>query len=150
MKSAYRIPDTPGGGTTPEDVKAGRVTTVPITRMPVRSFIVSPDGTGKLPAGVPVTVRGIAFSGKGAVAKVELSDDDGRSYHEVRLGPDQGPHAFRTWQFTWAPRQPGEAVLAVRATDAGGNVQTDAPVWNPGGYLWNQIERQRVIVGWSL
>jgi len=26
-------------------------------------------------------------------------------------------------------------------------VQPDAPVWNPGGYLWNRIERQALIVG---
>jgi hypothetical protein len=39
--------------------------------------------------------------------------------------------------------------LAVRATDARGDVQRDAPVWNPGGYLWNRIERQVVTVGRS-
>ena len=44
MKSAYRIPDTPRGNTTPEDVKAGTVKMIPISRMPVRSFLVSPDG----------------------------------------------------------------------------------------------------------
>jgi hypothetical protein len=45
------------------------------------------------------------------------------------------------------PREPGEAVLAVRAKDAAGNVQPDQPVWNGGGYLWNRIERQRVAIG---
>lgn len=149
MKSGYRIPDTPRGGTTPEDVRAGRVTTVPITRMPVRSFIVSPDGSAKLPAGMPVTVRGIAFSGNGAVAKVELSDDGGRSFRQVKLGPDHGPDAFRTWELAWTTGRPGEVVLAVRATDSAGNVQTDEPVWNPGGYLWNRIERQRLLIGRS-
>jgi DMSO/TMAO reductase YedYZ molybdopterin-dependent catalytic subunit len=44
MKTGYRIPDTPRGATTPDDVKAGKVKTVPIHRMPVRSFIISPDG----------------------------------------------------------------------------------------------------------
>src|SRR6266436_4003101 len=38
MKTAYRIPDTPRGTTTPEDMKAGKVKTIPIERMPVRSF----------------------------------------------------------------------------------------------------------------
>ncbi len=149
MKSAYRIPDTPTGGTTPQEMKAGRVTMIPITRMPVRSFIVSPDGSAKLPAGLPVTVRGIAFSGNGAIVNVELSDDGGRSFREVRLGSDHGPHAFRTWEVNWTPGRPGGVALAVRATDAGGNVQTDEPVWNPGGYLWNRIERQRLVVGRS-
>jgi hypothetical protein len=39
--------------------------------------------------------------------------------------------------------------LAVRASDASGAVQTDDAVWNPGGYLWNRVERQRVVVGRS-
>jgi hypothetical protein len=38
-------------------------------------------------------------------------------------------------------------VIAVRATDAKGNVQPDTPVWNPGGYLWNRVERQTLVVG---
>jgi hypothetical protein len=25
--------------------------------------------------------------------------------------------------------------------------QPDTPVWNPGGYLWDRIERQTLIVG---
>ncbi|MBI2536656.1 MAG: molybdopterin-dependent oxidoreductase, partial [Gemmatimonadetes bacterium] len=144
MKSGYRIPDTPRGSTTPEDVRAGRMTTLPITRMPVRSFIVSPDGSARLPAGLPAMVRGVAFSGNGAITGVELSEDGGRSWREVTLGADHGPHAFRTWEATWTPRAPGEVTLAVRATDAGGEVQPDAPVWNSGGYLWNRIERQVV------
>jgi Oxidoreductase molybdopterin binding domain/Phage integrase family len=42
MKTGYRVPDTPRGNTTPEDVKAGKVITVPIERFPVRSFLISP------------------------------------------------------------------------------------------------------------
>jgi hypothetical protein len=51
------------------------------------------------------------------------------------------------WQYTWTPRAPGTYLLAVRATDAKGHVQSDEGVWNPGGYLWNKVERQDVIVG---
>src|SRR6266849_2164477 len=38
MKTAYRIPDTPRGNTSPEDVKAGKIRTVPLDKFPVRSF----------------------------------------------------------------------------------------------------------------
>jgi len=72
MKTGYRVPDTPRGNTTPEDVKAGKVKTVPIERLPVRSFLISPDGSSKIPAGMNVTVRGIAFSGFGRVIRVEV------------------------------------------------------------------------------
>ena len=147
MKSAYRVPNTPRGHTTPEAIRAGTVTTVPVTRMPVRSFIVEPDAGSALPAGLPVAIRGIAFSGHGGIAQVEWSADGGRTWQIASLGTDHGPEAFRTWEARWVPREPGEAVLAVRAKDAAGNVQPDQPVWNGGGYLWNRIERQRVAIG---
>ena len=47
MKAAYRIPDTPRGTTTPDEMKSGKVATVPIARMPVRSFLISPDGSSE-------------------------------------------------------------------------------------------------------
>src|SRR6202011_5597796 len=75
MKTGYRVPDTPRGNTTPEDVKAGKVKMVPIERFPVRSFLISPDGSTKIPTGMNVTLRGIAFSGFGPVNRVEVSDD---------------------------------------------------------------------------
>ena len=147
MKSAYRIPNTPRGSTTPEDVKAGKVTTIPIHRMPVRSFLITAEGTAKVPAGLSVTLRGIAFSGYGRVTKVELSDDGGNRWTAARLGEDHGPYSFRTWEMPWKASQPGRYTLAVRATDEKGNTQTNDPVWNPGGYLWNRIEREEIIVG---
>jgi DMSO/TMAO reductase YedYZ molybdopterin-dependent catalytic subunit len=147
MKSAYRIPDTPRGNTTPEDVKAGTVKMIPIERMPVRSFLISPDGDMKIPAGMPVQVRGIAFSGYGGVTKVDVSTDGMKTWQPARLGEDLGRYSFRTWEFTWTPKAPGRYALAARASDSAGNTQPDEPVWNPGGYLWNRIERQNYFVG---
>ena len=147
MKTAYRIPDTPRGTTTPEAMKAGGVKTVPIGRMPVRSFLVSPDGSGKIPAGMNVTLRGIAFSGYGRVTKVEISEDDLKTWKPTQLGEDFGTYSFRTWDFSWTPKTAGKYSIAVRATDEKGNVQPDEPVWNPAGYLWNRIERQEFVVG---
>jgi len=147
MKTAYRIPDTPRGNTTPEEIKVGTVKTIPIERMPVRSFLISPDGSSKIPAGVSVTLRGIAFSGYGRIEKVEISMDGGKTWVAARLGEDFGPYSFRTWDAAWAPKSAGRFTAAVRATDAKGNVQPDEPVWNAGGYLWNRIERQEFTVG---
>lgn len=147
MKTSYRIPDTPRGNTTPDEIKAGAVKTVPIGRFPVRSFLISPDGSSKIPSGMPVTLRGIAFSGFGRIARVEVSDDDGKNWFTAKLGEDYGPYCFRAWDASWAPKFPGHYSLAVRATDDKNNVQPDQPVWNPGGYLWNRIERQEIVVG---
>ena len=147
MKTGYRVPDTPRGNATPEELKAGKVKTIPIERMPVRSFLVTPDGSGKIPAGMTVTLRGIAFSGFGRVNRVEISEDNGQSWTAAALGEDHGSYSFRTWEAPWTPKSPGKYVLAVRATDEKGNVQPDEPVWNAGGYLWNRIERQEFTVG---
>ena len=147
MKTAYRIPDTPRGNTTPEDVQAGKVKTVPINRMPVRSFLISPDGSTKIPTGFPVTLRGIAFSGAGRIVKVEVSEDNGRGWRAAKLGEDYGAYSFRTWESSWTPSRPGAYQVAVRATDEKGNLQPDEPVWNPSGYLWNRIERQEIVIG---
>ena len=156
MKTGYRVPDTPRGNTTPEEVKAGNVKTVPISRMPVRSFIVTPDGATKLVAQLPLTIRGIAFSGYGSVQKMEISITESfsavsglttKSWIPANLGEDHGRYSFRTWSYTWTPPKAGRYLIFARATDGSGNVQPDDGVWNPGGYLWNRIEMQEVVVG---
>jgi DMSO/TMAO reductase YedYZ molybdopterin-dependent catalytic subunit len=147
MKPGYRVPDTPRGNTTPDEVKAGKVNMVPIERMPVRSFLISPDGSSKIPAGMTVMLRGIAFSGYGRVTRVEISEDGGKNWSGAKLGEDHGPYSFRTWEAAWTPKSPGKHTVAVRATDEKGNVQPDEPVWNPGGYLWNRIEKQELFAG---
>lgn len=147
MKTGYKVPDTPRGNTTPDAAKAGEVKMVPISRMPVRSFPISPDGAAKIPAGMTVPVRGIAFSGHGRIVRVELSADGGRSWSEAALGEDYGPYSFRTWEARWTARTPGKHTLMSRATDEKGNTQPDEPVWNPGGYLWNRIERVELVAG---
>jgi len=149
MKTAYRIPDTAEGSTTPDDVKAGKVKTIPIAKMPVRSFLISPDGSSKIPSDLPVRLRGIAFSGYGGITKVEVSVDNGVSWRTARLGEDAGKFSFRTWELPWSPQRPGKHVIAVRATDGASHTQKDEMVWNPGGYLWNRIERQEITVGVS-
>ncbi|CUA92949.1 molybdopterin-dependent oxidoreductase [Thiomonas bhubaneswarensis] len=148
MKPAYQVPDTPGGNTTPEALKEGKVKMVPIghVNMPVRSFIVDPDDSVAVMRGHPMVVRGIAFSGMGGIRKVEVSTDDGQTWKPARLGRDLGRHAFREFQFVWTPTLAGLQTIAVRATDSTGHTQPDAGVWNPGGYLWNKIERQQVLV----
>lgn len=147
MKSAYRIPDTPHGSTTPEAVKAGNVPTLPINTMPVRSFLIAPDGSSKIPAGMTVRLRGIAFSASSSVKRVEVSTDDGAHWRDAHLGEDLGRYSFRTWWMDWTPQMPGKHIAAVRATDGNGVAQPDDGIWNPGGYLWNRIERQEFVVG---
>ena len=148
MARAYQIPARPGQppGHVPPAEAQRPYPKIPLGRMPVRSFLISPDGTSKLPAGLPVTLRGIAFSGAGRITRVEVSTDD-KSWAPAALAPELGRYAFRAWSFRFTPARPGKATLAVRATDERGAVQGDAVLWNPSGYLWNRIERQEVMIG---
>jgi hypothetical protein len=107
-------------------------------------------------AQLPVMIRGIAFSGYGSVNKLEISVNQAssaasglplKSWTPAELGEDHGPYSFRTWSYAWKPPKPGRYFLQARATDAKGNIQPDEGVWNPGGYLWNRIETQEVVVG---
>ena len=151
MNTAYRIPiDGDGtGNTTPAAMAAGGVRLGPIGRMPVRSFIVSPmaEGVGKWPRGLPMVVRGQAFSGHDRITRVDVSTDGGRTWSPAALGEDLGRYAFRPWTYRFTPTQPGRLTLCVRATDGKGSTQGDTPKWNAGGYLWNRIERQEVLIG---
>ncbi|MBN8744488.1 MAG: molybdopterin-dependent oxidoreductase [Thiomonas arsenitoxydans] len=148
MYPAYQIPDTPNGSTTPEELKAGKVKLVPIghVNMPVRSFIIDPDDSAPVVHGLSTVIRGIAFSGMGGIRKVEVSTDGGQTWKAAKLGRDLGRYSFREFELAWKPDLPGLQTLAVRATDTAGHVQPDSGVWNPGGYLWNKIERQQVLV----
>ncbi|RYJ01387.1 MAG: oxidase, partial [Acetobacteraceae bacterium] len=86
MTSAYRIPDNdcacvPPGTAAPK--------TRPIGRYNVRSFITAP-AAGRVPAGRPVAIRGIAFDGGAGIARVEVSADGGQHWTEARLGEELG------------------------------------------------------------
>jgi DMSO/TMAO reductase YedYZ molybdopterin-dependent catalytic subunit len=144
MKPAYRIPDNPCGclepGTAPK-------ATVPINRMNVRSFLVSPAPGARLAVGRPVTLKGIAFDGGYGIREVEISDDGGSTWRRVSLGRDLGPYAFREWSAAWTPPHAGAARVMVRAFNRIGESQGTEPLWNPSGYLRNVIESVEYSVG---
>jgi len=144
MKPAYRIPDNPCGcvepGTAPK-------ATVPIHRMNVRSFLVSPAPGARLAAGRPVTLKGIAFDGGYGIREVEISDDGGSTWRRVSLGRDLGPYAFREWSAAWTPPRAGAARVMARAFNRIGESQGTEPLWNPSGYLRNVIESVEYEVG---
>lgn len=148
MYPAYQVPDTPDGNTTPAELKAGKVKMAPIghTNMPVRSFIATPDGSVPLIRGMQTSIRGVAFSGQGKIVRVDVSVDGGKTWKPATLGADHGAYSFREYSFNWTPSAAGNQTIAVRAHDAKGHVQPDTGVWNPGGYLWNKIESQDVVV----
>jgi sulfane dehydrogenase subunit SoxC len=90
-------------------------------------------------------LEGRAWSGRGAIVRVEVSVDGGAAWADAALGDAPGPHAWRAWSYDWSA-EPGEHVLACRATDAAGHVQPLEPEWNLGGYANNAVQRLPVTV----
>ncbi len=143
VKSAYRIPDNDCGcvqpGTSPK-------TTIPINKMTTRSVIVNPANSAELALNKPAEIMGIAFSGGHGIQDVMVSVDGGKSWDAARLGEDKGKYSWRQWFYQWRPAKPGPYSIMARATDMIGGSQPYEALWNPAGFLRNNIQKIDVVV----
>lgn len=87
-----------------------------------KSVITVPSGGQQLPGTGFYEVRGLAWSGGGAVSRVEVSTDGGESWFDadIRGTPQRMAHTAFSFNWTWDGR---EAVLMSRCTDEIGQVQ---------------------------
>ena len=69
-----------------------------------------------------VQITGLAWSGGGAVRKVDVSTDGGRTWKEAKLQAPVLPKAHTRFNFDWAWNGE-EAVILSRCTDDQGEVQ---------------------------
>lgn len=124
----------------------------PVTRMLPRALMVPPgvpDFMSRTRFVEPsiITIEGRAWSGRGAIARVQLSSDGGESWSETTLDDETSPFAWRGWHTTWDARRSGEYELCVRATDTAGNAQPIETSWNFEGVQNNAVQRVHVVVG---
>jgi len=94
----------------------------------------------------PVVVEGVAWTGEGRIAKVDISTDDGRTWHQADLLREDVSYAWRQWRLVWQANEIGSCTVLARATDDAGHVQPPTSPWNPGGFLWNGTDRIRIQV----
>ena len=101
-----------------------------------------------LKATEPIRLVGKAWSGFGAITKVEVSTDDRRTWQPARLGTPLGPYTWVSWEFDWDPRphKGKEVILSCRATDDKGHRQPLKPWWNVQGMAQQGVERIPVRV----
>jgi mono/diheme cytochrome c family protein len=90
-------------------------------------------------------LRGKAFSGSGAVVKVEVSLDDGKSWAEASLSKRKD-HSWQEFDISVEVRDGKTYEALARATDAKGFTQPLTQSWNPKGYLYNAVDRIRFSV----
>ena len=143
MKSAFRMPDDACACVPPG---TGMKKTIPINKLDTRSFIVEPSDGAALKVNKPVTIMGIAFSGGYGIRDVIVSTDNGKTWNETTLGKDLGKYAWIQSTYPWHPKKPGKYTLMVRATDRIGQSQPFEPLWNPAGFMRNNIEKIDVTV----
>lgn len=141
MKPAYRIPDNDCACVEPGTAPAS---TRPIGRLNVRSFITSHADGGRVRAGQPTVVRGIAFDGGQGIREVAYSLDGGQSWRGAKLGDDLGRYSFREFTFGMTPAV-GLLDLRVRAWNRSGQSQPMEALWQPTGYMRNVVESVKVL-----
>jgi len=100
----------------------GREVIEPVRALDVHSVIVAPAEGDALGPG-PHAVRGWAWSA-GTVARVEVSVDGGGAWEDARVAPPVSAYAWQSFRYEWMPQGTGRHVLACRATDARGRVQS--------------------------
>ena len=114
-----------------------------MTDMPVKSLVTFPAEGFAARVGAAIEVRGFAWSGHTALARVDVSIDGGTTWAPASLEPVGEPFAWRRFTATVAPRQPGAVEIMTRATDVSGCAQPLQPPWNPRGYCNNAVHRVR-------
>jgi sulfane dehydrogenase subunit SoxC len=116
--------------------------------MGVKSVITSPSARQVLDGQGFREVTGLAWSGHGRIARVEVSVDGGRHWQAANLdGPVQS-RALTRFRFPWIWRGQ-EAVLQSRAVDEAGNVQpTRAALIGSDGQ--NAVYHYNAIQSWQV
>jgi DMSO/TMAO reductase YedYZ molybdopterin-dependent catalytic subunit len=145
MKSAYRIP----AGKFPviqHFLSQMNEASEPITEMVVNSVVTAPRAGAKLRFGRAFELRGVAWDGGYGIRRVEASIDGGKSWREAELGEDRGRFSFRPWRFRVTPMKRGSLTLMAKASNAIGQTQAEALVFNPAGYHNNVIRPLTVEV----
>lgn len=118
----------------------------PVTTMQINSTIQQPLPQAKLKQGAHV-IQGIAWTGEGTVEKVEVSLDQGKTWHPASLEhTPTDPYTWVNWSFSWQAGQKGIYSIWSRATDTIGRSQPLEAFWNQKGYGYNAVCKVEVKV----
>jgi DMSO/TMAO reductase YedYZ molybdopterin-dependent catalytic subunit len=115
----------------------------PVTLQRVRALITEPSAGTEVERG-ELAIRGVAWSGAAAMARVEVSVGGG-AWQEARLVGERKRHSWQWWELITCMR-PGMVVVRARATDLAGRSQPEGPEWNRLGYGNNAIQGVAVHV----
>jgi DMSO/TMAO reductase YedYZ molybdopterin-dependent catalytic subunit len=81
----------------------------------------------------PVEMTGWVLAGPSGIRRVEVSTDDGATWHLARLLEHRSPYVWTVWQYYFAPTKPGDYGVRIRATDGTGITQPETYSARGGG-----------------
>lgn len=143
MKKAYLVPKQNRDANENKDSLSQNME--PISKMNVRSIFVTPEPDSIIALGASCEIQGLAFDGGDGVQKVELSEDNGKTWKETKLDNSLGVYSWRRWRYEWKATVAGQHSFLVKATNVLGETQP-AHHWNRSGYMRNEIEKLTVEV----
>ena len=111
----------------------------PVRLQQVRALITEPRSAGEVPRGQTI-IRGVAWSGAAAIARVEVSVNGG-GWQDARLVGERRRHGWQWWELIVHFEEPGAATVRARATDLAGRIQPERAEWNRLGYGNNAIQQ---------
>lgn len=83
------------------------------------STITSPTDGAALLQNNTLEIKGTASDVGGEVAAVEVSTDNGTTWHPA--------YGRNNWKYNWTPTASGQAIIKVRAVDDSGNIEPNPP-----------------------
>ena len=96
---------------------------VMLTALGVKSIITAPvDEDSPLTRGSHA-IRGLAWSGEGAITRIEVSTDGGQTWHDANLEESHDRYLWTRWFYLWEANEPGKYQIIARATDEKGRSQ---------------------------
>ena len=123
----------------------GTAEETPVSNIRVRSVILEPADGSAIKKDI-IEVYGVAWTGSGTIAKVEISFDQGADWIEVKIEPPTSPYGTYRWKQLWRPESAAGYTITARAYDSEGNVQPLESRWNKGGYGNNAIHQLPVSI----
>jgi DMSO/TMAO reductase YedYZ molybdopterin-dependent catalytic subunit len=74
----------------------------------------------------PLDIYGWALAGPSGIKRVEVSADDGVTWHSAQLVENSSPYVWTVWKYRFAPKAAGDFMMRVRATDGDSVAQPPA------------------------
>ncbi len=117
----------------------------PLRTIAPRAVITEPADGARVPRDT-LTVRGRAWSGRAPIDSVEVSSDNGYSWHPATLGAPASPYAWREWTATIEPGERDELAILAYAGTSEGEEQPIKQSRNSLGYANNAARPIRVRI----